>query len=80
MRTNRKTVIEDLISRAENFRFCGPSDDPDELTAVTVGYHHLVAQFKRLIGPILSEEAASQLNGIEVEIDNIYSAYDAGHS
>jgi len=29
------------------------------------------------IGPILSEEAASQLNGIEVEIDNIYSAYEA---
>ena len=77
MPTNKKTAIEDLIRRAGEFRFCGPSDDPDEQTAVTVGYHHLVAQFKRLVGPILPDEAAFQLKGIEVEIDNIYSAYKA---
>ena len=62
---------------AENFCFCGPSDDPDEQTAVTVGYHHLVAQIKRLVGPILPDETAFQMKGIKVEIDNIYSVYEA---
>jgi hypothetical protein len=43
----RKEIIADLIESARNFRFCGPSDDPDEQTAVTAGYRHLVIQFKR---------------------------------
>lgn len=34
-------------------------------------------QFKRLAGPILPEEPASRLNSINVEIDDLYSAYDA---
>jgi hypothetical protein len=56
---------------------CGPSDDLDEQTAVTVGYHHLVIQFKRLAGPVLSPEGASRLDAIDVEFNNIYSAYTA---
>src|ERR1039458_2592454 len=77
MKTNKKEIIEGLISSAQGFRFCGPSDDPDEQTSVTSGYRHLVTQFKRLAGPILPQEASSRLNGIEVEIENLYSAYDA---
>lgn len=38
MRTNKKEVITDLIEGARRFRFCGPSDDPDEQTAVAVGH------------------------------------------
>src|ERR1700683_207548 len=74
---NRKELIAGLITKARGFRFCGPGDDPDEQTAVTSGYHYLVTQFKRLVSPILSEPAASRLNLIEVEINNIYSAYEA---
>ena len=74
---NRKELIQELVENARHFRFCGPSDDPDEQTAVTSGYRHLVIQFKRLVSPILTEEAASRLNAVEVEIDNIYSAYEA---
>jgi len=73
----RKEIIAELIDRARRFRFCGPSDDPDEQTNVTVGYHHLVTQLKRLAGPVLASPSASRLNAVEVEINNIYSTYEA---
>jgi diguanylate cyclase (GGDEF)-like protein len=77
MGTRQKELIMRLIKDAREFRLCGPSDDLDEQTAVTVGYHHLVVQLKRLASPILSEAAAARLNSIEVEFNNIYSAYEA---
>jgi hypothetical protein len=77
MKATKKERIASLIEQAHDFRFCGPSDDPDEQTSVTSGYRYLVVQFKRLAGPILPEEAASRLNSINVEIDDLYSAYDA---
>jgi hypothetical protein len=73
----RKEILTDLIEEARKFRLCGPSDDPDEQTAVTSGYRYLVTQFKRLATPVLASPPASQLNAIEVEIDNVYSTYDA---
>jgi hypothetical protein len=77
MAATKKERIMSLIEQAHDFRFCGPSDDPDEQTAVTSGYRYSVVQFKRLAGSILPEEAASRLNSINVEIDDLYSAYDA---
>src|SRR6266853_979525 len=77
MSPNRKELITRLIKEAREFRFCGPSDDPDEQTAVTTGYHHLVVQFKHLAGPILPESAATRLNLIGIEFDDVYSAYKA---
>jgi hypothetical protein len=41
------------------------SEDPDEQTAVTYGFRHLVVQFKRLVCPILPQAAASRLNAID---------------
>lgn len=73
----RKEIIADLIEETRNFRFCGPSDDPDEQTAVTSGFRYLVIQFKRLVAPILLSQSAQRLEAIDVEIDNLYSAYDA---
>lgn len=73
----RKTIIEDLIGEARRFRFCGPSDDLDEQTAVTSGYRYLVTQFKSLAAPVLASPSASRLKAIEVEINDLYSAYDA---
>jgi hypothetical protein len=73
----RKEIIAGLIEDARKFRFCGPSDDPDEQTAVTAGYRHLIIQFKRLAGPILPSAAASQLGTIDVQINDLFSAYDA---
>jgi len=77
MATTKKEIVADLVRQAQSFRFCGPSDDPDRQMAVTSGYRYLVVQFKRLAGPMLSEEQASRLNSINVEIHDLYSAYDA---
>lgn len=65
MSTNRKEVIVGLLDEARNFRSCGPSDDPDEQTAVTSEYRHLVLRFKRIVGPILPEPTASYLKAID---------------
>jgi hypothetical protein len=73
----RKEIITELIEDARKYRFCGPSDNPDEQTAVTSGYRYLVTQFKRLAAPVLASPSASRLNTIEVEIGNLYSASDA---
>lgn len=77
MPTSKREIIVSLIEQAQSFRFCGPSDDPDEQTSVTSGYRYLVVQFKRLAGPLLPPEPAGRLNSINVEIDDLYSAYDA---
>ena len=76
MSKSKKQIIADLIEQAREFHV-GPSDDGDKETAVTSGYRHLVIQFKRLAGPILPEAAASRLNAIDVEVNDIYSALDA---
>jgi hypothetical protein len=73
----KRDMIASAVAEVRRFQFCGPSDDPDEQTAVTAGYRHLVIQLQRLAGPILPAEAASRLNAVNVEIDNLYSAYDA---
>lgn len=72
----RDRVVK-VISDMRQFRFCGPSDDPDEHTAVTVGYRHLLTQLKRWAAPLVPDDTAARLDAIEVEINNIYSVYDA---
>lgn len=73
----KSELITKAIASARNFRFCSPSDDPERITAVTTGYRYLVIQLKRLAYPILPEPAASRLNAIEVDVDDIYSTFDA---
>ena len=77
MSATKRTLITNAIEEVRSFRFCGPSDDPDEQTAVTLGFRYLVIQLKRLAHPILPETTAFQLNAIDVEVDNLYSAFDA---
>jgi hypothetical protein len=77
MKATKKEIIMDLIEQARRFRFCGPCDDPEAQTAVTMGYRYLVTQFKRLAGPILAEAESTRLNAIDVQPDDLYSAYDA---
>lgn len=66
-----------MILAAREFRFCGPSDDPDEQTAVTTGYRYVLVQIQRLATPLLPETEAAQLNAIDVDVNSLYSAYAA---
>ena len=69
--------IAETIESVRNFRFCGPSDDPDEQTAVTAGFRHLVVQLQRLAAPLLPDPERKRLNSIDVEYNDIFSVYDA---
>src|SRR5438128_1986588 len=73
----KREIITNILAQVRSFRFCGPSDDLDEQTAVTLGYPHLLIQLKRLAGPILSEDLAARLNALDVEVNNLYSAFEA---
>lgn len=77
MSISRSELLRHLVEQAREFRFCGPSDDPDRITQVTSGYMYLVVQLNRLAGPLLPEAAAERLAGIDVRIDDLYSAYEA---
>ena len=73
----KRELITKVIKDVRSFRFCSPEDDPIEQTAVTLGYRYLVIQFERLASPILSEAVASQLNAIDVEVNSLYSVFEA---
>jgi hypothetical protein len=77
MRPERKQHIRTLIEDAKSFRACGPSDDPDEQTSVTSSYKYIVTQFQNLVAPILPPQQAELLRSIKVQIDDLYSVYDA---
>lgn len=68
-----KTAIADFRS----LRLCSPSDDPDEQTSVTSSFRHVTIQLQRLAGPILPADTAGQLAAINVEMNDLYLAYDA---
>ena len=70
-------LISNIIASVREFKFCGPSDDLDEQTAVTVGFRHLVIQLQRLAAPLLSEPEKQRLLDIDVEVNNIFSVYEA---
>ena len=72
----KRDMIVGTIANLRKFRFCGPSDDPDEQTAVTVGYRYLVTQLQRWVAPLIGDDIAERLNALDVEVNNIYSAYD----
>jgi hypothetical protein len=73
----KRELITEAIKGVQNFRFCSPSDDPEEVYAATTAYQYLVIQLKRLACPILPEPAASRLNAIDVDVDSISSAFEA---
>lgn len=69
--------IRQTISEIEAYRFCGPSDDPDEISAVTLGFRHLLVQLQRAAGPVLPESASARLDALEVEPNDLHSALAA---
>ena len=75
----KRELIEKAIDDVRRFRFCGPSDDLDAQTAVTLDYRHLVVQLQRLVSPILPKQAADRLVAIDVETNNLFSAFDASN-
>ena len=66
-------IIEDM----RTFKVCGPEDDLDRQMAVCLEFRHLVIQLQRLASPLLPEPEKERLNNLDVEINNIFSVYEA---
>ena len=73
---SRTEAIRGAIADIRRYRFCGPSDDLDEITAVTLGYRHLLVQLKRLAAPILSESNASRLTSLDFEVNDLLAMFE----
>ncbi len=75
--SSKKERILKIINDIRGFLFCGPSDDPDAQTAMCVGYNYLLIQLKRTASPFVPQSIVESLNNIEVEMNNIFSVYEA---
>ena len=73
----RTAKIRQTLDELQAFRFCGPSDDPDEISAVVLGFRHLLIQLQRTAGAVLPKPIADRLNALEVEPENLYTALNA---
>ena len=62
-----------LACEIEKFKFCGPSDDPDEQTAVVYGFKHIAKRFSGMITNIPMLTIPSNVN---LDIEYITEAYD----
>ncbi|OKP91350.1 hypothetical protein [Paenibacillus sp. P32E] len=69
--------LQGIISEIEGFRFCGPSDDPDEQTAVVYGFSHLLTKFKYYGVRLDSGFLKKQVEMLNIDLNNIYDVYDA---
>ena len=77
MATNRRAIIQDLVREVREMRLCGPSDDPDEITSVSTSYYYLLTQIQTHASRILPPPITNELRSIRVEINDIYSVYEA---
>jgi hypothetical protein len=74
---SRAEKILELANQIENFRFCSPSDDPDEQDAVVYGFKHLVKRFIGHARKIQNQDFQTSIGQINADIENnIYEAYD----
>ncbi|MBC8287464.1 MAG: toll/interleukin-1 receptor domain-containing protein [Nitrospinae bacterium] len=67
--------LKDTIGQIEEFKFCGPSDDPDEQTAVLYGFRGLVKAFKFAARGIPDEQLRNEAQKL-ADPDTLYEAYD----
>jgi hypothetical protein len=74
----RKNEVLRLVSEFRSISFERVSmDDGDSQTAATVNYRHLLLSLQRLASPLLPKSLAKRLGAIEVDVQNIYSLFEA---
>lgn len=76
LQESRLTKLLQLAAEIEAFRFCGPSDDPDEQTATIYGFKRLVKSFIGIAHRVKNQEFQEDLKLINTNIDSIFEVYD----
>lgn len=75
--TEREKKIRLLISELQNHIFCSPDADYNAITYTTCSYRALLTQIQKLCSRVLPPELQRELESIQVEINDIFSAYEA---
>jgi hypothetical protein len=73
---SRMAGLLELGVTIEGFQFCGPSDDPDEITAVVYGFKAVAKRFIAAARRLRDHTVQAALTDVDVNIDDIYAAYD----
>lgn len=76
--TDRKTRLAAIVGDLEDFRCCGPSDDPDKKTGVIQSYRYLVTHLKHLSHGVVPTAISEHLDAIDPKtFESVYDVYDA---
>jgi hypothetical protein len=73
---SRTTKLLELAEQIDVFKFCSPSDDPDEQDAVVYGFKHLAKRFIGYARKIQNQSIQDSLKALNTDIDDIYGALD----
>lgn len=74
----KRVHLREILSKLSRLRLCGPSDDPDEQTAVTESYKYLLTHVKRLSKGLVSAEVRRELDPLSADsIESIYDVYNS---
>src|SRR4030042_7110947 len=71
-----RSRLGEILDEIQKFRFCGPSDDPDEQTAVVYGFRNLLTRLKRAVRIIKDDQTRADVQEIPIP-DDVYGVYDA---
>lgn len=71
-----RSRLREILNEIEKYRLCGPSDDPDEQTAVVYGFRNLLSRLKRAALIIRDDQTRADVQEIPMP-DDIYGVYDA---
>lgn len=78
MSPEKEHKLRQAMERARNgfTSLPGPSDDPDEQTAVAAAYRHVLVTIQMLASPILPQPVRAKLDELEVDITTMYDVYE----
>ncbi|MBX3412566.1 MAG: toll/interleukin-1 receptor domain-containing protein [Pirellulales bacterium] len=71
-----RSRLGEVLDEIKKYRLCGPSDDPDEQTAVVYGFRNLLTRLKRSARIITDDQTRADVQEIPMP-DDIYGVYDA---
>ena len=75
-RESVRSRLGEILNEIEKYRLCGPSDDPDEQTAVVYGFRNLLTRLQRAARIIADAETRESVLEIPMP-DDIHGVYDA---
>jgi hypothetical protein len=74
---SRAQRLEAIVDELRRFKTCGPSDDPDQQTAVIESYKYLLVHVKKLSNGVLPSTLVEEIAAVPSNIDSLYDVYES---